>query len=368
VEAGHLSAGSQPRYNLTMRKLKLGVVGCGVIGPHHMKGAQASTTIDLVAVADRIEERARAKAAEFVARKVFREGIDLIRDPEIEAVVLAFPAGERAALACEAFRLGKHVLLEKPGAARAAEIEKMISLQGDRVGACCSARYKFAPSFEAARDCVASGALGDLREIYGRNLLAAGKVSADPPPPWRASRAQNGGGILVNWSPYDFDYLLSVAGWSVKPESVFAQTWPVAPHLAARVDPASDAENHYVALIRCRGGAVIHIERGEFTSLRNETVWQIIGSRASLRLHMTLQESKQIWIDETDAATGVTSRLLWEGTEASDPVYYGPVQDFADAVLGRRAPKTDLRQALVIQRIFDAIYASAASGRLAAIE
>jgi predicted dehydrogenase len=231
------------------------------------------------------------------------------------------------------------------------------------VGACCSSRYKFLPSFEAARDFVATGALGEIREIYGRNINAAGPISGGPPPSWRASKAQNGGGILVNWSPYDLDYLLSVAGWSVEPQTVFAHTWPVAPHLAARVDPASDAENHYVALISCRGGAVIHIERGEFSSLKDETVWQIIGSRASLRLHMTLEETKRIWLDETDSQKGVTSRVLWEGSEDPTPVYNGPVQDFAAAVLESRAPKTDLQKTLQIQRIFDGIYASAASGK-----
>ena len=167
----------------------------------------------------------------------------------------------------------------------------------------------------------------------------------------------------MNWSPYDLDYLLSVAGWSAVPETVFAHTWPVAPHLAARVDPASDAENHYVALIRCKGGAVIHIERGEFSSLQNESVWQIIGSRASLRLHMTLEETKRIWVDETDSQKGVTSRILWEGPEDSRLVYDGPVQDFAAAVLGNRGPRTDLQMTLQIQRIFDGIYASAASGK-----
>jgi predicted dehydrogenase len=355
------------RYNLRMRKLKLGIVGCGVIGPHHMNGAAASSTIDLVAVADLIEERARAKAAEFSVRKVFREGMDLIRDPEVEAVVLAFPAGKRAELAYEAFRLGKHVLVEKPGATSAAEIEKMISLRGERVGACCSSRYKFLPSFEAARELVSSGALGDIREVYFRALGSAGPAPTQPPPAWRASRAQNGGGILVNWSPYDLDYLLSICCWTVKPRSAFAQTWPVAPHLAARVDPASDAENHFAALIRCDGGAVIHAERGEFTSIQTENAWQIIGSRASLRLHMTTTDTKRIWLDETDADKGLTSRLFWEGTEDAQLVHNGAVQDFAEAILYRRPPKTDLSQALVVQRIFDAIYSSAATGQVARI-
>lgn len=362
-----MTAGPRTRYKTPMRKLKIGVVGCGVIGPYHMKSASVSTTMDLVAVADRIEDRARAKAAEYHARKTYREGLDLVRDPEVEAVVLAFPAGKRAELAYEALKLGKHVLLEKPGATRAAEVEKMISLQGKLVGACCSSRYKFLPSFEAARSYVASGSLGEIREIYGRSLLSAGPLGSDPPPPWRVSREQNGGGILVNWSPYDIDYLLSVAGWSVEPRAVFAQTWPVASHLAARVDPRSDAENHYVALIRCDGGAVIHLERGEFTSAQNETVWQIVGSKATLRLHMTLVDRKTIWVDETDAKTGVTTRVLWEGVEDPDPVHNGPAQDFAEAILSDRPPRTDLRTTLRIQRIFDAIYESASSGELARI-
>ena len=350
-----------------MAKLRLGIVGCGVIGPHHMQACVDSTDIDLVAVADLIEERGRAKAAEFRVPKVFREGSDLIRDPDVEAVVLAFPAGKRAELACQALKAGKHVLVEKPPAMRAAEIEKMLRLQGSLVGACCSSRYKFLPSFEAARAYVSSGALGEIREIYGRNIFAAGASPISPPPPWRASKAQNGGGILVNWSPYDLDYLLSIPGPGVEPRTAFAQCWPVAQHLRARVDPASDAESHYVALIRCEGGVLLHIERAEFSSLQTETAWQIIGSRASLRLHMTTTDAKRIFVDEADAGSGVKSRVLWEGHEDASLVHSGPVRDFAAAVLQKRAPKTDLRQALLIQRIFDAIYASASSGKAVSV-
>jgi predicted dehydrogenase len=350
-----------------MRKIRLGIVGCGVIGTRHIQAASASPLIELAAVADAIEERARAKAAEFHVPGVFRDGMELIRDPGIEAVVLAVTTGVRAGLAAEAFRLGRHVLLEKPPAMNAAELLRLMRLRKDRVGACCSSRFTFLEGFRAARAEVESGRLGELREIYCRAVFGADRAPAQPPPPWRVSRAQNGGGILVNWGCYDLDYLLAMTGWSLRPRGVFARTWPVADHLAARVAPGSDADCHYVALIRCEGGEMIHMERAESAALQTETSWQVIGTRGSLRLQMTFTGPKKLMIDETDPDAGVGSRLLWEGEETETSYHNGPVQDFAGAILEGRAPRTDLERALTIQRIFDAIYESSRTGRLAEI-
>lgn len=70
-------------------------MGCGVIGTRHIQAAAASPLIDLVAIADPIEERARAKAAEFRVPGVFRQGLDLVKDPSVDAVVLAIPEDAR---------------------------------------------------------------------------------------------------------------------------------------------------------------------------------------------------------------------------------------------------------------------------------
>jgi predicted dehydrogenase len=350
-----------------MAKIKLGIVGCGVIGTRHLQAASTSALIDLVAVADPIEERVRGKAAEFHVPGVFHDGMDLVRDPGVEAVVLAVTTGLRGRLAAEAFRRGKHVLLEKPPAMNAAELQGLMRLQKDRVGACCSSRFTFLAGFKAAREEINSGRLGDLRELYCRAIFGADPAPTEPPPPWRVNKALNGGGILVNWGVYDLNYLLALAGWTLRPQTVLAQTWPVAEHLSARVAPGSDAECHYVALMRCEGGTMIHMERAESASLQTETSWQVIGSRASLRLSMTFTGPKKLFIDETDASTGVKSRLLWEGMENEKEYHHGPVEDFAGAILEKRAPHTDLSRALVIQKIFDGIYESSRTGKAARI-
>jgi predicted dehydrogenase len=345
-----------------MDPVRIGVIGCGVIGPYHMEAAAASPLVDLVAVADRIGERAAEAAAKFNVPKTYREGSDLINDPEIEGVVLAFPAAGRCELALEAFGQGKHVLTEKPVALNADEVRRMIAARGDRIAACCSARYRFPEGAEKAAEIIASGLLGELREIYCRAFSAAGPPPQSPPPPWRLRKDMNGGGILTNWGCYDLDYLLGICGWNLTPKTVFAHAWSVPPIFAPNLDAGSDAETHLVAMIRCEEGPVIHYERGEYMAAHTESAWQIVGSQGSLTLHMTASNPKAIVLDEAIFEEGVVTTTVWEADEDIARVHGGPVIDFAAAIRGKHSPRTGLEQALVVAQITDAIYRSAEVG------
>ena len=261
--------------------VRLGVIGCGVIGTIHLRAAAAAPEVTVAAVADQLPGRAQEAAGEFGAERAYVEAEDLIGDPEVDAVVLALHAAGRAQLAVQALAAGKHVLVEKPPALNAAEVQTMLAAQGDRVAACCSSRRRFYDSYDAAEACIASGALGELREVYCRVIEGAQAPTGKEAPPWRASRTLNGGGIAVNWSSYDLDYLLGLTGWRLQPEITLARTWPVAGHLASRVAPGSDGESHYVALVLCADGVALHLERGEFAALRREQAWQVIGTHGS---------------------------------------------------------------------------------------
>jgi predicted dehydrogenase len=59
--------------------------------------------------------------------------------------------------------------------------------------------------------------------------------------------------------------------------------------------------------------------------------------------------------------------VLWQGTENEHDYHDGPVLDFAAAILEKRQPRTDLKRALVLQKIFDAVYESSSTGVLALI-
>jgi predicted dehydrogenase len=347
--------------------VRLGVVGCGVIGPSHMHSAVQCPDTELVAVADRIPERRDEAAVRFCVPTTYAEGADLVRDPAVDAVVLAFPAAERADLALAAFALGKHVLLEKPVAMDARQVEAMIAARGPLTAACCSSRYRFTEAARVATEFVATGALGRLRVVRVRAWSGAGPIPETLPPPWRLRSDLNGGGILMNWGCYDLDYIMGVAGWAVTPRTVFARTWPAIPAVLPGIAPNSDAETHGIALVRCDGDAVISFERGEYMPSEGEGAWQLIGTDGSLRLLMTAHAPARIVHERVTPDAGVVSEVIWEQEQDMGPVHSGPTADFARAILTGSAPKTSLEQALIVQRITDAIYASSASGQCVSV-
>ena len=360
-----------------MNTVRFGMVGCGVIARMHARALQHSPHARLAAVTDLRPEAARAFADEQNIPTVHRDAASLLADPQVDAVVLAMPVKGRTQLALEVLAAGRHLLLEKPAAMNAEEVLQIMAARdaarphggGDRLHvAGCSSRHRFLPSAEKATEVVASGALGPLRVVRGRAVLPAGAPPKSPPPVWRVRKDLNGGGIMSNWGVYDLDYLLGVCGWSLVPRQVLGQVWSVSPAFADRVAEGSNAETHVAALVQCAGGTVITLERGEFVPTVRETAWQIIGERGALRMNLLPGDQNQLWLDQADPATGVVSSLVWEGAETWEMAHNGPAADLAEAIVQDRPPRTTLEQALVIQRLTDAIYASAETGQAVACE
>ncbi|MBD3181857.1 hypothetical protein GF312_06170 [Candidatus Poribacteria bacterium] len=350
-----------------MEPVKLGIIGCGVIGTSHASEASKSPLVDLVAVADLIKERADGNGEKFGASTIYYNDTDLINDDRIEAVTLAMPVWDRTPVAFKALEKGKHVIIEKPAAANCGDIEKMINLRGDKVVACCSPRMAFTGHAEAARKCVATGVLGKIRSVRFRIVLSAAPNPNPNPPPWRQSMKLNGGGILVNWSCYDLNYMMHILDWQLKPQAVMARWWPVGDKMSKYVIPNSDADSHYTAFITCEDGVVLTMERGEFTSATTDQAWEIIGSDATLHLPMKAQKGKPnaVILDKFIPGEGVVSETIWEeGDSTSDN---SVLKNFVYAVREGKKVETSLEQALVMQKITDGIYESNRIGQSVAI-
>ena len=269
-----------------MKPVALGVIGCGVIGRHHLRAASRTETVRVVAVADLLEDRVREAAAQYGIPRSHRSGESLLDDPAVEAVILALPACGRFQLAMKAFRNGLHVLDEKPVAMDARQVSEMIAARGNLVAVCGCSRVRYSESARRVRELIARGALGALRVLTCRAIVAPSEPPKTPPPTWRLIRAENGGGILMNWGCYDLDYLLGLTAGK------------------------------------------------EFT---------VRFSQAT-----------------TDRGT-VTQDPFAPMDEATDGMQL-QLEDFVRAIREGGRPQTGLEEALVVQRISDAIYASAASG------
>lgn len=353
-----------------MNAVKLGIIGCGVIGSEHAKAAAGCEDIELVAVADLVGEKATTLAQRYQVPGVYGEGAELLVDPRVEAVVLAFPTGQRARLVRMALEMEKHVLVEKPAAMDAAELRGLLAeVRAGTVAACASSRFRAMPSAAAAKSFLDSGELGDVQLVRVRCLKPAGAKPLSLPPDWRLSHELNGGGILLNWGVYDLDYVMGLLRWNLRPVSVTAQCWGVPEAYRSHVTANSDAESHYVAMVRCAGGETLWVERGEYMpSAHIENAWEIKGARGALRMMMLPEKGKRLVFERADEVRGVVADTIWEGDEDYGTIHAGPVIDFARAIRHGHEPLTTLAQELAIVELSDAIYASSNSGQTVAVK
>jgi predicted dehydrogenase len=113
---------------MSVRKVKIGVVGCGMISGIYLKNCtQTFTILDVVAVADLVPELAQQRAEEFnIPRACTVEA--LLADPEIEIVLNLTTPKAHVALNLQALAAGKHVYTEKPFALTREDADSVLAL------------------------------------------------------------------------------------------------------------------------------------------------------------------------------------------------------------------------------------------------
>lgn len=184
--------------------LRVGIVGCGLIGQKRARALGPAGRV--VACADPDEDRARAAAVHDGAR-VLSDWRQLVSLPDVDVVVVATPHDTLAPITLAAVEAGKHVLVEKPAARSPAELKPVIeAAQRRRAKVHVGFNHRYHRSFRKAREIFESGALGELmfvRARYGHG----GRIGYDQE--WRARPEISGGGELIDQGPH----LIDLARW-----------------------------------------------------------------------------------------------------------------------------------------------------------
>lgn len=116
--------------SLATAPLRVGVVGTGALGRHHVRILSGLPGVELVGVYDIQPEVRRRIATEF-GTHAFEDLDSLVG--EIDAAVVAVPTTDHALVGCSLLERGIHVLVEKPIAPTLAEADLLVRAAGDSV-------------------------------------------------------------------------------------------------------------------------------------------------------------------------------------------------------------------------------------------
>jgi myo-inositol 2-dehydrogenase/D-chiro-inositol 1-dehydrogenase len=110
--------------------VNVGVIGAGLMGSTHARLLRTAVAgAEVVAISDAMHESAERVAAELDVSTIHADGIELIGNPAVDAVVIASPAATHEAYALACIELGKPVLCEKPLATSAAAAKRIVDAE-----------------------------------------------------------------------------------------------------------------------------------------------------------------------------------------------------------------------------------------------
>lgn len=141
----------------------IGVIGYGYWGPNLVRNFAEAPGARVVAVSDLRQQRLDEIHGRYPAITTTTDYRDLLRDPLIDAVVIATPVSSHFPLAMEALQAGKHVFVEKPLAASVAEGEQLLETAA-RCGRLLMVDHTFVytSAVRKIKELVNSGRLGRL--------------------------------------------------------------------------------------------------------------------------------------------------------------------------------------------------------------
>src|SRR5690625_3858168 len=150
--------------------LRIGLIGCGYIENKHLNTIVRSSDISLTEVRDIQKEKMEEAVHLYQKNKgkpkqiaLYENYVDMLKDSNIDAVVIAVISGLHAEIAKKALNHGKHIIIEKPLALSLQDADEIIDLSrkyNKTVLVCHQLRYR--PLIQKVKQLLEKGYFGDL--------------------------------------------------------------------------------------------------------------------------------------------------------------------------------------------------------------
>lgn len=363
-----------------MRKIGIGLVGGGYMGKAHAValsavGAVFDTTLrpSLEMICATTETSAEHYRRAYGFARATADWQRLVRDPQVEAVVIASPQHTHRAIAELAFSLGRPVFCEKPLGASLAESEAMVAVA--EASGCANMvgfNYLRTPASQFARALIARGDLGQITWFRGEHTE---DFDADPtrPATWRNFGQANG--TMGDLAPHMVNAALALIGPIVRLSADIATVYTDRPGPDGPVAVTNDDIGQFMC--RFQNGAMGHLSFSRVSTGRKMGyAYEVTGTKGALRFDQEDQNALWLYKAEGPAAERGFRKIL-TGPDHPDYLQFcqGPghgtgyqdqiiieARDFLRAVETGQPVWPTFRDGLAVSRVIAAAHTSHATG------
>lgn len=326
--------------NIQDKPFGVGIVGCGLIG--HKRAKALGQGGQLVACADldvaRAESLARTSGA-----KVYRDWRELVWSPLVDVVVVATLHDSLSEITRTAVEAGKHVLVEKPAARNAAELEPVMEAAAKHgVKVHVGFNHRYHRSLRKAKELVDSGVLGELMFVRARYGHGA-RIGYDKE--WRANPTLSGGGELIDQGPHLIDLTRWFLGEITEVQG-FAHTY--------YWDMPVDDNGFMLLKTAKKQAAFLHASCTEWKNLFSMEIYGKLGKLDLSGLGGSYGLEKITWYRMLPEM-GPPETTSWEYPMGDDSWAVEIAEFFEDIRLDRE-PSAGLRDAQAALKVVESIY------------
>ncbi|MDN5599637.1 MAG: Gfo/Idh/MocA family oxidoreductase [Brachybacterium sp.] len=381
------------------RPLRIGMVGYGFMGAAHSHAWRNAhrffdlpLTPQLTTLAGRTEATLVEAAERYGFARTTTRWQDLVEDPEIDVIDICTPGDTHVEIALAALAAGKHVLCEKPLANSVEESEQMTAAaaaaRADGARSICGFSYRRTPALAYARQLVAEGAVGEIRQIRAQ-YLQDWLSDADAPMTWRLDKDKAGSGALGDIGAHIIDLAQWISGQRIESVSGTLQTVvPTRPAagtaqgLGGKGDASGERQDvtvDDVALFTARfeSGVLGSFEATRMAQGRKNAMRvEINGSAGSVAFDFERMNELEVYDATADAGRQGFTRILTTEPEHPYAAAWWPtghglgyehtfthqIADLVAAIGEGTDPSPSFEEALHVQRVLAAVEASAADG------
>ena len=320
------------------QQIGIGFIGAGDVSILHAEAARRCPGSRLVGLWNRTPARAEQRAEEFGCR-CYGTPEDLVSDPQVDAVFVLTNLETHLQYAQLAFAAGKHVLVEKPVAASVREIEEMKEAS-EKADVICMPGHNmiYEDSVLRSKEMIDSGAIGRIVSVYAiYNIHHAEDVAARYP------------GIVRQILTHNSYALLYLGG---KPKRVSAMTASLHYQKLVR-------EDIVMAILELDNGALAHLSASFAADDFSADPWtfmiKVIGTEGTTRY------TYQDWVEAKTGIAHSRTYTAYQGTIANE------VRHFVDICVDGGKPRSTLDDAIVAQKMIEAVEESVKENRAVAV-